>query len=107
MARILKLVGVLQHGMQLIYIKCGLKTSHVNLSLMLILPFLGVTTNRLSDHRPVFASYMIEVEVLSLRKLQKALTFTNIEIKNYEIIASVSFRLQTTQSLISLKTHNM
>ncbi|XP_071692137.1 type I inositol polyphosphate 5-phosphatase 1-like [Rutidosis leptorrhynchoides] len=30
--------------------------------------------HRLSDHRPVSASYMVEVEVFSLRKLQRALT---------------------------------
>ncbi|KAL8233396.1 hypothetical protein R6Q59_019496 [Mikania micrantha] len=35
-----------------------------------------------SDHRPVSASYMIEVEVFSPRKLQKALTFTDAEIEN-------------------------
>nr|GEU34294.1 type I inositol polyphosphate 5-phosphatase 1-like isoform X1 [Tanacetum cinerariifolium] len=45
------------------------------------------TEDRLSDHRPVSASYMIEVEVVSLRKLQKALTFTDAEIENYGIIA--------------------
>nr|GEY21245.1 type I inositol polyphosphate 5-phosphatase 1-like isoform X1 [Tanacetum cinerariifolium] len=44
------------------------------------------TEDRLSDHRPVSASYMIEVEVLSLRKLQRALTFTDAEIENYGII---------------------
>ncbi|KAI3686042.1 hypothetical protein L1987_79712 [Smallanthus sonchifolius] len=38
---------------------------------------------RLSDHRPVSASYMIEVEVFSLKKLQRALTFTNAEMENY------------------------
>ncbi|KAI3807597.1 hypothetical protein L1987_23527 [Smallanthus sonchifolius] len=37
---------------------------------------------RFSDHRPVSASYMIEVEVFSPRKLQKALTFTDAEIEN-------------------------
>ncbi|XP_024976397.1 type IV inositol polyphosphate 5-phosphatase 3-like isoform X1 [Cynara cardunculus var. scolymus] len=39
---------------------------------------------RLSDHRPVSASYMIEVEVFSPRKLQKALAFTDAEIGNDE-----------------------
>ncbi|KAK1406794.1 hypothetical protein QVD17_38402 [Tagetes erecta] len=38
---------------------------------------------RLSDHRPVSATYMIEVEALSLKKLQRALTFTNAEMKCY------------------------
>ncbi|KAM0018468.1 putative inositol-polyphosphate 5-phosphatase [Helianthus debilis subsp. tardiflorus] len=38
---------------------------------------------KLSDHRPVSASYIIEVEVFSLKKLQRALTFTNAEMENY------------------------
>ncbi|XP_071711241.1 type IV inositol polyphosphate 5-phosphatase 3-like [Rutidosis leptorrhynchoides] len=42
---------------------------------------------KLSDHRPVTALYMIEVEVFSTRKLQKALTFTNAEIENDALIA--------------------
>ncbi|KAK9080793.1 hypothetical protein SSX86_000551 [Deinandra increscens subsp. villosa] len=39
---------------------------------------------KLSDHRPVSASYMIEVEVFSLKKLQQALTFTSAEMENYK-----------------------
>lgn len=42
------------------------------------------TDLRLSDHRPVTASYMVEVEVFSPRKLQRALTFTDAEIENHE-----------------------
>ena len=38
-----------------------------------------------SDHRPVTASYMVEVEEFCPRKLQKALTFTNAEIEDEEI----------------------
>ncbi|XP_076899108.1 type IV inositol polyphosphate 5-phosphatase 3-like [Bidens hawaiensis] len=38
---------------------------------------------RLSDHRPVSASYIIEVEAFSLKKLQRALTVTNAEMENY------------------------
>ncbi|KAL8243208.1 hypothetical protein R6Q59_009466 [Mikania micrantha] len=38
---------------------------------------------RLSDHRPVSASYMIEVEAFSLKKLQRALTFTNADMEYY------------------------
>ena len=53
------------------------------------------TEDRLSDHRPVSASYMIEVEVLSLIKLQRALTFTDAEIETYGIIAPVSFLVFT------------
>nr|XP_043614719.1 type IV inositol polyphosphate 5-phosphatase 3-like [Erigeron canadensis] len=44
---------------------------------------------KLSDHRPVTATYMIEVEVFSPKKLQKALTFTNAEIENDAIIAEM------------------
>ncbi|KAM0062685.1 putative inositol-polyphosphate 5-phosphatase [Helianthus debilis subsp. tardiflorus] len=44
---------------------------------------------RFSDHRPVSASYMIEVEVFSPRKLQKALTFTDAEIENDDEMAIV------------------
>ncbi|KAJ9545814.1 hypothetical protein OSB04_025521 [Centaurea solstitialis] len=47
------------------------------------------TENKLSDHRPVTATYMIEVEVFSPRKLQKALTITNAEIENDGIIAEL------------------
>ncbi|KAH9626053.1 hypothetical protein KSS87_000373 [Heliosperma pusillum] len=41
---------------------------------------------KLSDHRPVTAIYDIEVEVFSSKKLQKALTFTNAEIENDDIL---------------------
>ncbi|KAI3750623.1 hypothetical protein L2E82_21318 [Cichorium intybus] len=44
---------------------------------------------KLSDHRPVNATYMIEVEVFSPRKLQKALTFTDAEIENDGIVAGM------------------
>lgn len=36
---------------------------------------------KLSDHRPVTAVYMAEVEVFCRRKLQRALTFTDAEIE--------------------------
>uniref|UniRef100_A0A0D9WJ31 Inositol polyphosphate-related phosphatase domain-containing protein n=1 Tax=Leersia perrieri TaxID=77586 RepID=A0A0D9WJ31_9ORYZ len=36
---------------------------------------------KLSDHRPVTAVYMTDVEVLCHRKLQKALTFTDAEVE--------------------------
>ncbi|KAL4557693.1 hypothetical protein LXL04_035880 [Taraxacum kok-saghyz] len=49
----------------------------------------GRVENKLSDHRPVTASYMIEVEVFSPRKLQKALTFTDAEIENDGIVAGM------------------
>ncbi|XP_044512218.1 type IV inositol polyphosphate 5-phosphatase 3-like isoform X2 [Mangifera indica] len=37
---------------------------------------------KMSDHRPVTATYMAEVEEFSHRKLQHALTFTDAEIEN-------------------------
>ncbi|CAA0841998.1 DNAse I-like superfamily protein [Striga hermonthica] len=44
---------------------------------------------RLSDHRPVTATYMVEVEVFSPRKLQRALTFTDAEVEHEDIITDV------------------
>ncbi|CAL0328549.1 unnamed protein product [Lupinus luteus] len=41
---------------------------------------------KLSDHRPVCATYMAEVEAFCPRKLQLALTFTDAEIENEEVI---------------------
>ncbi|XP_028763921.1 type IV inositol polyphosphate 5-phosphatase 3 isoform X2 [Neltuma alba] len=41
-----------------------------------------------SDHRPVSATYMAEVEVFSSRKLQRALTFTDAEIENEEVLTN-------------------
>ncbi|XAR48636.1 Inositol-polyphosphate 5-phosphatase [Bertholletia excelsa] len=40
------------------------------------------TELKLSDHRPVTASYMVEVEVFCPWKLKRALTITDAEIKN-------------------------
>ncbi|OIW12570.1 hypothetical protein TanjilG_04734 [Lupinus angustifolius] len=45
---------------------------------------------KMSDHRPVTATYMAEVEVFSQRKLQRALTFTDAEVENEEIKANLS-----------------
>ncbi|KAL6962545.1 Type IV inositol polyphosphate 5-phosphatase 3, partial [Sarracenia purpurea var. burkii] len=39
----------------------------------------------LSDHRPVTASYMVEVEVFCPRKLQQVLTFPYVEIENQQV----------------------
>ncbi|KAL1831258.1 hypothetical protein ACET3Z_000909 [Daucus carota] len=47
------------------------------------------TDLRLSDHRPVSASYMVEVEVFSPKRLQKALLFTNAEIEHDEFVSSM------------------
>uniref|UniRef100_A0A1D1XET1 Type I inositol 1,4,5-trisphosphate 5-phosphatase 1 n=2 Tax=Anthurium amnicola TaxID=1678845 RepID=A0A1D1XET1_9ARAE len=41
---------------------------------------------KLSDHRPVTAIFVAEVEVFSHRRLQRALTFTDAEIEECEII---------------------
>ncbi|XP_027358254.1 type IV inositol polyphosphate 5-phosphatase 3-like isoform X2 [Abrus precatorius] len=41
---------------------------------------------KLSDHRPVTATYMVDIEAFSPRKLQRALTFTDAEIENDEAI---------------------
>ncbi|XVF29868.1 hypothetical protein REPUB_Repub16aG0007600 [Reevesia pubescens] len=45
------------------------------------------TELKLSDHRPVTATYMAEVEIFSARKLQRALTYTDAEIENEEAAA--------------------
>lgn len=44
---------------------------------------------KLSDHRPVTATYTAEVEVFSPRKLQKALTFTDAEIENEDVVTDM------------------
>ncbi|GAU13296.1 hypothetical protein TSUD_42500 [Trifolium subterraneum] len=43
---------------------------------------------KFSDHRPVTATYLAEVEVFDPRKLQKALTYTDAEVENEEIVAN-------------------
>ncbi|KAK7406691.1 hypothetical protein VNO78_08321 [Psophocarpus tetragonolobus] len=45
---------------------------------------------KLSDHRPVTATYMVEVEAFSPRKLQRALTFTDAEVENEQVITNLS-----------------
>ncbi|CAH8359296.1 unnamed protein product [Eruca vesicaria subsp. sativa] len=47
------------------------------------------TEQKFSDHRPVTAIYMAEVEVFSARKLQKALTFTDAEIEDERLVAVI------------------
>lgn len=44
---------------------------------------------KLSDHRPVTATFMVEVEVFSHRKLQKALTLTDAEVEDGDIISDI------------------
>ncbi|KAG8377276.1 hypothetical protein BUALT_Bualt08G0012500 [Buddleja alternifolia] len=41
---------------------------------------------KLSDHRPVTATYTVEVEVFSPRRLQRALAFTDAEIEEQDIV---------------------
>ncbi|KAJ4909510.1 DNAse I-like superfamily protein [Raphanus sativus] len=45
------------------------------------------TEHKFSDHRPVTATYMAEVEVFSARKLQRMLTFTDAEIEDEALVA--------------------
>ncbi|PON96275.1 Deoxyribonuclease I [Trema orientale] len=51
------------------------------------------TELKLSDHRPVTATYMAEVEVFSFRKLQRALTFTDAEIENEDIVTDMGLEI--------------
>lgn len=44
---------------------------------------------KISDHRPVTASYMVEVEVFSHKKLQRALTFTNAQVEEEDLTTDV------------------
>ncbi|GAB2244961.1 hypothetical protein Droror1_Dr00000454 [Drosera rotundifolia] len=54
----------------------------------------------LSDHRPVTATFNVEVETYSTRKLQRALTFTDAELDLEEI--DVSKDIDTTISQLKL-----
>lgn len=42
----------------------------------------GTTELRASDHQPVAASYIVEVEVFCPKRLQKALKYTSAEIED-------------------------
>ena len=55
------------------------------------------TELKLSDHRPVTATFMAEVEVFSHRKLQKALTLTDAEIENEEVVADLGIDVGMSQ----------
>ncbi|XP_048130857.1 type IV inositol polyphosphate 5-phosphatase 3 isoform X2 [Rhodamnia argentea] len=55
---------------------------------------------KLSDHRPVTATYVAEVEVFSAKKLQRALTFTDAEIETEEFAANMGFDACTVPLLI-------
>lgn len=48
------------------------------------------TELKFSDHRPVTAVYMAEVEIFIPRKLQRALTFTDAEVENQEALTELN-----------------
>uniref|UniRef100_A0A0A9B3G8 Inositol polyphosphate-related phosphatase domain-containing protein n=1 Tax=Arundo donax TaxID=35708 RepID=A0A0A9B3G8_ARUDO len=52
---------------------------------------------RLSDHRPVTAVYMADVEVFSSKKLQRALTFTDAEVED-----QLSFEEESASGMYNL-----
>ncbi|KAG9458791.1 hypothetical protein H6P81_003299 [Aristolochia fimbriata] len=52
---------------------------------------------KLSDHRPVTATLMAEVEVFSPRKLQRALTFTDAEIEDGDVISEMGIDISLEQ----------
>lgn len=54
------------------------------------------TELKLSDHRPVTATYMAEVEVFSHRKLQRALTLTDAEIESEDAITDLGLDVGKT-----------
>lgn len=47
------------------------------------------TEVRISDHRPVTASYVVEVEEFHPRRLQKALSYTDAEIEDGEVVMNM------------------
>ncbi|TYH73068.1 hypothetical protein ES332_D05G301900v1 [Gossypium tomentosum] len=53
------------------------------------------TELKISDHRPVTATYMAEVEVFDSRRLQRALTYTDAEIENEGDAAEGTQRLMS------------
>ncbi|KAL5975509.1 Type I inositol 1,4,5-trisphosphate 5-phosphatase [Asimina triloba] len=53
---------------------------------------------RLSDHRPVTATYMAEVEVFSHKRLQRALTFTDAELEGGVDIREVDMDVSMSRS---------
>ncbi|OVA10611.1 Inositol polyphosphate-related phosphatase [Macleaya cordata] len=51
------------------------------------------TEKKLSDHRPVIAIYMAEVEVFCHRKLKKALTITDAELEDEDVLQDMEFNI--------------
>ncbi|KAK6938233.1 hypothetical protein RJ641_031741, partial [Dillenia turbinata] len=63
---------------------------------------------KLSDHRPVHATYMTEVEVFCPRRLQRALTFTNAEIeKEEEILTDIGLHVGYLALIIVLPSNSL
>ncbi|KAG6501605.1 hypothetical protein ZIOFF_041488 [Zingiber officinale] len=55
---------------------------------------------KLSDHRPVTAIFMAEVEIFCFRKLQKALTLTDAEIEDGQTIPDLRWRSRNTSKFL-------
>ncbi|CAL1363234.1 unnamed protein product [Linum trigynum] len=55
------------------------------------------TELKFSDHRPVTATYMVEVEVFCPKKLQRALTITDAEIENEEVEIGIDIGMSYLQ----------
>ncbi|CAI0396326.1 unnamed protein product [Linum tenue] len=55
------------------------------------------TELKFSDHRPVSATYMVEVEVFCPKKLQRALTITDAEIENEEVEIGIDIGMSYLQ----------
>ncbi|KAF5467695.1 hypothetical protein F2P56_011926 [Juglans regia] len=64
------------------------------------------TELKLSDHRPVTATYMAEVEVFSPRKLQRALTFTDAEIEREDVIANMGIDAGISSLILGEEIHD-
>ncbi|XP_078164788.1 DNAse I-like superfamily protein isoform X1 [Carex rostrata] len=54
---------------------------------------------KLSDHRPVSAVLMAEVEVFCHRKLQKALTLTDAEVEDGEVMPDLDFEFRVNRAM--------
>lgn len=87
MEKIQNLVGELQHDV--ISYRCD---RIVSFGKGMKLISYRSTDLRISDHRPVSASYMVEVEVFSPKRLQKALLYTDAEIEHDEFVANIGLQ---------------
>ncbi|CAN1180992.1 Type IV inositol polyphosphate 5-phosphatase 3, partial [Linum perenne] len=75
MEKIQRLGDVIQHGVTAFF-HMGKDSIYLNYMR---------TKLKLYDHRPVTATFMVEVEVFYARRLQRALAFTNAEVQNEEV----------------------